>query len=327
MTSCKRNLTLMKVYIILAGLFSFLILTACGLNTERPIWEYNGYYQTNWTTSDNIITSKRYGIASPQEVDDTDYDHKAYHDITILNLINNEEIVITSDYKLNENPDIILNITGSDKNWIYITMAPALFEEGSNIDGLHIVSITNNRSIKLNIKDANNEQNEESYKRNIFFSPQGDRFLITYSNQYFYIFDTGGNLIRHETKGGYAVWKNESELYFYNRETDKLSLYQIQTESVQDLSISFKPEYYNPSQNSLYKATNGVFYTLDLSTNSITTKNLTYNNSNLQRHFFSSDGLKLLLTKKGYFESYTKATSLGIYTYDLQTDQLTKIRD
>lgn len=107
----------------------------------------------------------------------------------------------------------------------------------------------------------------------IDLSPDNSKFSVSTETN-FILFDNQGVLIKSLDQGGYFVWKSNSEGYFYNSQTNKLSLYDIDSDAYSDLSFDIKPFRYNSKSDILFSVENGIFKELNLKTSAINQDNL-----------------------------------------------------
>ncbi len=276
--------------------------------------DYVGYYQINWTDDGAIFSSKR----------QSRIDHGGHPD-------GGDEILAEMHQVVKIDPVTLIETTILEVPW---------GNEISSLSGLGTIDLfaylirDNQLKILKNGELQSHGALSFSFKfPRIVWSPDKQHFGISDKDEKFFIYDSNGNLVKESGDGGYIVWKNNQELFFYTRALQKVAIYNIQSDAISILNHDIQPDFYDTDQNKLLAVKEGVLFTCDLDLNSIATKNLSYDFSTLDAHYFSPDGSKLALSKNKVYQSafspsfQSDQPSFGIYLYDLETDVLTKVRD
>ncbi len=297
----NRTLTRLLIWPLL------ITLTGCGSQKK----DSEGYYALGWTSDQKIITSYRHNQIQGSDNSEAVFANQWISEIDPKDLTEEK----------------IANIPWDD--------GPGYFfgKKGEFVGYIGVSRLSRSYVIKKIIFPDQAEEASvatESSFASLFLNPAKTLMVINEENR-FRIYGTELNFIKERELGINAVWKNDTELFFYDQSSDKLALYNMTTESVSLFAFSFKPEFFSPTQNLLSSVENGILYQYNLSTETITSRNLSYDYQKLGVHYFSPDGKKLLLSSWGGFyispPDIELQSALAIYLYDLETDVLTKVRD
>ncbi len=295
-------------------LFLFLsLLSGCGYYKEARR-DYVGYYQVNWTDDGALISSKRESRVNFGGDED-----------------GGDEIARETQQLVKIDPINFTETTVLEIPWT---------DEISSIGGFGTTNLVAYLIRRNHLKIFKNGELKQAGAitslfrfPHIVWSPNKQHFAISVSDDKFFIYDSNGTLIRERNEGGTVIWKNNQDLFFYNRISQKAAVYNITSDTVTILNHDIHPDFYNQENNQILSVKNGILFTYNLGANSITTKTLSYDFSSLDAHYFSPDGTKLALSKKMVYQVSSNRPyqydqpSFGIYLYDLQTDVLTKVRD
>ncbi len=293
------------------------MLSGCG-QFQSVKREYVGYYQVNWTADGDLIASKRQSrIDYGSSISFDGESRKETHQIVKIN------------------PESLIETVILDVPW---------YDEISSFSGFGVSTLfgylIDNGYQEAYLKIVKN--GEFSYPRRIslsflfpriVWSPDRQHFGISINDEKFFIYDLNGALIKERNDGGHIVWKNNQELFFYSHGSQKAALYSLNSDTVTVLNHNIRPGFYDAAQNRLLSVKDGVMFTYNLDLDSVTTKTLSYDFLTLDSYSFSPNGQKLALSKKkvyqasGYTLSQADQPSFGIHLYDLDRDELTKVRD
>ena len=306
---------------IISGIFFVsilsILLSGCGRTTIDPTY-FEGYYGANWTISSNIVTAKReFVVRLGGDPDGGNQVDSAKH---IVNIICPKTLSLSSSYEINvfhRIKHIALNSIAI--NLAYIKEAGSVL--GANIDGVAVYH-ENKLSQNFDITETSDDR--------LSFNLANTYFLLSQTNG-FKVYNLNGTIYRNITSGGSAIWKDNDEIYFHNDSSGKVNLHNIISKATSEINSTLNPEGYNASDNVLLQLVDNTLYSFDIDTSILSTRNIAYNYQTLNEHHFSPDGTKILLTKKGYYDyvsdEYSNIDSFGIYVYDLETDELIKVRD
>ena len=316
----------MKTISIIFAIIIFLLLTlaGCGLvslsiyskstNTVGPTY-FEGYYGANWTASGHIITAKRETTVKlggdPDGGDEIISERQLINKIDYINLTETLISEISVRHEL-----LQVSKSGMSNTFAYITHFTGSSEK--NLSIYYESSLSKNFDIVKTGTDYLSFNSANSY------------FLLSQTSR-FKVYNLNGTIHRDIITGGSAIWKDNDEIYFHNDSSGKVNLYNIISGETSEINSTLSPEGYNPDDNTLLQLIDTTLYSFDMSTFRLNIRYISYNYQKLNEHHFSPDGTKILFTKKGYYDrfagGFNEEPSFGIYVYDLETDELIKVRD
>jgi hypothetical protein len=303
---------MIRIKKIALSLIGALIIMQCGC-TRKEKSNYEGYYAVGWADDHEIIAIYRKSIIEKAGSDSNS--KEAIQTIVRIDPVNNEETIIT-EIPWGEGPGYLFDVEGREIGY---------FGSSSKARAYVIWSRNN-----LGIETERIIQEIVNFKNSPLWNRQRTYFVMNLADQ-FWIYNAELEKIQVKLQTSHSVWKSETELFFYDQVSDRVGIYNIITQGVQLLTKSFKPDHYSQQENRLSRIEGGVLYQYDLDTDEIASKNLNYNSGQLRRYYFSPDGKRVILSRFGGFYQPDKTLPLdqsnGIYLYNLETDELTKVRE
>ena len=286
-----------------------LFLSSCGLlkNEDQTqtdsFWYKGGFFNSDNKISYVIHTASSWGPSSSHT--DSSFSKELYSSATTAT-----------------EPELIFNFGATSPTYLGEVHTAVLSDNSS------IVTWQENQQYEARIHDLNgtllSTTSISSTPNNISISPDESKIAISTKGS-FYIFNKTGATLKLFTTGGYFVWKSNSEGYFFNTESNKLSVYNYDSDSITDINSNFKPLQYNVSTLELYSIEGLIFKTLNTETLSIASDDLTSITSGSSATYpivfkypnISSDGNKIIMD--GSFGINDK---FGIYMLDRTQDSL-----
>lgn len=322
------------------GLFSFvavfvaLLFGACA--PSRFVGSYSGYYHTNWSSEGHVLTNKLEVIEKTGG--GWDDNNRIYGKGFILEI--DLEDPVTENILLTHTVGNYAN--SPSKVWESVTAMDAWHHDGDAYFVYKSYDYNNSRS-GTTIRFYKNGDLIKSVQEDMVFgestiaqlrfdklnyNPKSNYLLLSVEYKKFKVFDPEGNTLREVNLGGGAIWKEPGVILFYHDVEQKLAEYRMDTEEVIVYPVSFVPEWYSATENAVYMLDGLDYKKCNLLTDEvILIKRLEFDNDVYRFHDFSKDGSRLLLFP--YPQSFDSSTSTpdGISVYNLETDELTKLRD
>ena len=314
--------------------FLFLVLliclSGCGL-FQKPNRHYLGYFSPNWIDNESIIVSRQEFTEKTQSHFNDDL-KEGTHNISKIEISSNEneEVIISTSTFDSEgsSPEwesihaILYFPSGEDSYLIYIS------SDTNHTSNHHLLKFYRNKVLFKSVVVPRSTSSSNKLQYRLLKSPDKKHIAYSLNDEFFNIFTIDGNLLKENLSGGYVAWRDNNVVLFYHRSENKLAEFNLSLDSASIYTHSFIPAYYDSALNSISGIKDGFLKKYDITKDSIEIiKELNVESQSLNNIKFSPNGANLLLSKEGYFDDITNKTSLGIYIYDLQTDQITKIRD